>query len=112
VNDTDSGSLASVESRLVYYRNWAKLYTCLPASRLSAVGVGKRWSGRKPASHQSSSVLGGWTQKDCRKLSTQPGVGVWLWEATDPSSAGGGQGAVLGTRFSVLGISLWIPQKS
>ena len=28
---------------------------------------------------------------------------VWLWEATDPAR-GGGQGAVLGNRFSVLGI--------
>jgi hypothetical protein len=31
-------------------------------------------------------------------------VGVWLCEATGFSSAGGGQGAVLGTRFSALGI--------
>ena len=32
-------------------------------------------------------------------------VGVWLCEATDPSSAGVGQGAVLGTRFP----SFWHP---
>jgi hypothetical protein len=31
-------------------------------------------------------------------------VGDWLREATDPSSVGGGQGAVLGTRFSASGI--------
>ena len=29
-------------------------------------------------------------------LSMPPWVGVWLCEAIDPSSAGGGQGAVLG----------------
>ena len=34
----------------------------------------------------------------------RPWVGVWLCEATDPSLAGGGQGAVLGTRFPALGI--------
>jgi hypothetical protein len=37
-------------------------------------------------------------------LSTQTQVDVWLCEATDPSSAGGGQGAVLGNRFSASGI--------
>jgi hypothetical protein len=42
--------------------------------------------------------------EDCHMLSMLPQVGVWLWEATDPSSAGGGQRAVLGTRFSALGI--------
>jgi hypothetical protein len=31
-------------------------------------------------------------------------VGVCLCEAMDPSSTGGGQGAVLGTRFAALGI--------
>ena len=31
-------------------------------------------------------------------------MGDWLREATDPSSVGGGQGAVLGTRFSASGI--------
>ena len=36
-------------------------------------------------------------------LSMWPRVGVWLWEAMDPAH-GGGQGAVLGTRFSALGI--------
>ena len=33
-----------------------------------------------------------------------PRVGVWLWEAMDPSVVGGGQVAVLGTRFSADGI--------
>jgi hypothetical protein len=28
--------------------------------------------------------------------------GVWLWEATDPSSAGGRQGAVLGNRTHLM----------
>ena len=42
-------------------------------------------------------------QKDCH-IFMRPRVGVWLWEATDPSLEGGGQGAVLGTRFSALGI--------
>ena len=37
-------------------------------------------------------------------ISTCLQVDVWLWEATDPSSVGGGQGAVLGTRFSASGI--------
>jgi hypothetical protein len=31
-------------------------------------------------------------------------VGIWLCEATDPSSAGGGQVAVLGTRFPASSI--------
>jgi hypothetical protein len=31
-------------------------------------------------------------------------VGVWLWEATYCNSEGGGQRAVLGTRFSASGI--------
>jgi hypothetical protein len=43
-------------------------------------------------------------RKDYHMLSTLPQVGVWHCEATDPSSAGGGQGAVLGTRFLALGI--------
>ena len=34
-------------------------------------------------------------------LSSWPWVGVWLCEATDTSSVGGGQGAVLGNRFSL-----------
>ena len=35
---------------------------------------------------------------------TCPGVGVWLWEATESQLAVIGQGASLGNRFSVLGI--------
>jgi hypothetical protein len=42
--------------------------------------------------------------EDCRMLSTQCRVGGWLCEAMDPSSAGGGQGAVLGTGFPAPGI--------
>jgi hypothetical protein len=60
-------------------------------------------------SHQSSSALGGKLRKDCHTLSTWPLVGVWLWEATDRSSARSGQGAVLGTRFPASGILCWIP---
>jgi hypothetical protein len=36
-------------------------------------------------------------------LFNQPGVDVWLWEATDPA-CGGGQEAVLDHRFSVSDI--------
>jgi hypothetical protein len=37
-------------------------------------------------------------------LSIWPWVGVWLYEVTNPNSVGGGQGAVLGTRFPVSDI--------
>jgi hypothetical protein len=37
-------------------------------------------------------------------LSTLPWLGVWLCEATDPSSSDGGQEAVLGSRFPASGI--------
>ena len=57
------------------------------------LGGGGKWvwqaggSGRKCVSHQSSSALGRWMQKDCRRLSTRPLVGllvgVWLWEAME-----------------------------
>jgi hypothetical protein len=50
-------------------------------------------------------------QKDFCTLFMWPQVGVWLWEATDPSSASGGQGAVLGNRFSDLGIACWTLRK-
>jgi hypothetical protein len=60
--------------------------------------------GENPESHQSSGALGGQKWKDCRTLSMRPRVGVWLWEAMYPSSEGGGQGAVLGTRFPASGI--------
>jgi hypothetical protein len=66
--------------------------------------VGGRGSGRKPLSHQSSDALGGRTRKDC--LSPRfPHSPAWVsgCEATGPSSAGGGQGVVLGTRFSAIG---------
>jgi hypothetical protein len=66
--------------------------------------MGERGSGRKPASCQSSGALCGQTWKDCFTLSTWPLVGVWLCEVTGPSLVGGGQGAVLGTRFSASGI--------
>ena len=69
-----------------------------------AVGSrGIKGMGKKYASCQSSGVLDGQTQEDCHMLSTRPRAGAWLWEATDPAS-GGGQGAVLGTRFSAASI--------
>jgi hypothetical protein len=46
---------------------------------------GKRGSGRKPESHQSSGALGGRTWEVCCMLSMRPWVGVWLCEATDPT---------------------------
>lgn len=79
------------------------LYACGAEGMGRGRGVNKGSWG-KPSSCQSSSALGGRTWKDCPTLSTLPWVGVWLCEATGPSSAGGGQGAVLGTRFSALGI--------
>jgi hypothetical protein len=66
--------------------------------------MGERGSGREPVFHQTSSALGRQTRKDCCTLSKRPQVDVWLCEAKDPSSAGGGQLAVLGTRFSASGI--------
>jgi hypothetical protein len=49
---------------------------------------GNKGSGGKPASCQSSAVLGGQTREDCHTLSTRPRVGVWLWEATDSTRWG------------------------
>ena len=37
-------------------------------------------------------------------LSIRPLVDVWLCEVTAPSLVGGGQGTVLGTRFTASGI--------
>ena len=39
-----------------------------------------------PEFHQSSGALGGQDVEDCCTLSTWPQVGVWLCEATEPSS--------------------------
>jgi hypothetical protein len=51
-------------------------------------------------------------QEDCSTLSTWPGVGVWLWEATDPARGGWTSGGLRSLdlmeardkRCSVLGI--------
>jgi hypothetical protein len=55
---------------------------------------GNQGNWRKPQSRQSSSALGRQTLEDCCTFSMRSWVGVWLWEATEPSPAGGGQGAV------------------
>ena len=46
---------------------------------------GKEGSGREPTSRQSSCALGRRTLEDCRTLSMRPRVGIWLFEATDPT---------------------------
>ena len=46
---------------------------------------GKEGNGREPATCQSSHVLGGQTWEVCHTLSTRAQVGIWLYEATDPS---------------------------
>jgi hypothetical protein len=61
------------------------------------VGVGTEGVEENPASRQCSG-------KGRPHAFLVAPVGVWLWEAMDPSSAGGGQGAVLDTRFSASGI--------
>ena len=53
-------------------------------------------SGRKPASHQSSGALCRHLQEDSHTLSVLPRVNIWLWEASEPSPPGSGQGAVRG----------------
>ena len=68
------------------------------------MGVWEEGIGREPASGQSSGALDGWTQGDCQKLSMQPLVGIWLCEATDPTSRGMDKGKPL---YQVL--SLWHP---
>jgi hypothetical protein len=64
----------------------------------SAEFVGKEVGGREPISGQSSYALGRWTWADCQTLSTQPRVGIWLYEATGHHSTGDRQGAAPNTR--------------
>jgi hypothetical protein len=45
----------------------------------------KEGSGKEPASCQRSGALGRRTWEECRMLSMRPRVGVWLWEANDPT---------------------------
>jgi hypothetical protein len=79
-------------------------------------GCGCRGNGGGRECPHSARVLVLWAGgqwEDCRTLSTQPWMGIWLCEATDPTWRGGGeQGAAPGTRFSVSGILHWIRQRS
>ena len=58
---------------------------------------GKEGSGREPTSRQSSCALGRRTLEDCRTLSMRPRVGIWLFEATDPTWRGWGWGWTRGS---------------
>jgi hypothetical protein len=66
--------------------------------------LGNKGGGRKPAFHQSSGALGGQTQETGACFPCGPRVVSGYGKPLDPSSAGGGKGTVLGTRFSVSGI--------
>ena len=66
--------------------------------------LGNKGGGRKPAFHQSSGALGGQTQETGACFPCGPRVVSGCGKPLDPSSAGGGKGTVLGTRFSVSGI--------
>jgi hypothetical protein len=76
--------------------------TCCDVQGGSGCGVKREW---EKACVLPEFRCSGWAvAEDCLTLSTWPRVGVWLCGATDPSLVDGGQGAVLGTRFSALGI--------
>jgi hypothetical protein len=53
-----------------------------------AVGVGEEDGGTKAMSGQSSFAQGRQAWEDCRMLSTQPWVSIWLCETTDPTRQG------------------------
>ena len=59
------------------------------------MGVVEEQGGREPASHPSSCALGRWPWEDCQILFTQPWVGIWLCEATDPTWQGVDKGQPL-----------------
>ena len=80
VNDIDSGSQSSRKSTLLYYRNWANLYTPFPASDVTLFLVGSlhhliqcQQSLAMPA--DSRSALGGSISYACNSIATEP---AWL----------------------------------
>ena len=69
-----------------------------------AVGVGEEDGGTKAMSGQSSFAQCRQAWEDCRMLSTQPWVSIWLCETTDPTRQGLDKGQ---PPYQVL--SLWHP---
>ena len=52
------------------------------------MGVEEEGGGREPTSGQSSCALSKQMREDCWTLSTQPRLGIWLCEATEPTWCG------------------------